>query len=49
VRSKLALDIPLGRLGAPQEVAGLAVYLLSDASGFITGADLPIDGGLTAR
>ena len=49
VRSKLALDIPLGRLGAPQEVAALCVYLLSDASAFITGADVPIDGGLTAR
>lgn len=49
VRSKLALDIPLGRLGAPEEVAALCVYLLSDASGFITGADVPIDGGLTAR
>jgi 3(or 17)beta-hydroxysteroid dehydrogenase len=49
VRSKLALDIPLGRLGAPEEVASLCVYLLSDESAFITGADVPIDGGLTAR
>lgn len=49
VRNKLALDIPLGRLGAPEEVAALCVYLLSDASAFITGADVPIDGGLTAR
>lgn len=49
VRQKLALDIPLGRLGQPEEVAALCVYLLSDASGFITGADVPIDGGLTAR
>ena len=49
VRQKLALDIPLGRLGQPEEVADLCVYLLSDAAGFITGADLPIDGGLTAR
>jgi len=49
VKSKLALDIPLGRLGEPAEVAALCVYLLSDASAFITGADVPIDGGLTAR
>ena len=49
VRQRLHLDIPLGRLGRPSEVADLCVYLLSDESGFITGADLPIDGGLTAR
>ena len=49
IRNKLALDIPLGRLGAPEEVAKLCVYLLSDESSFITGADVPIDGGLTAR
>jgi 3(or 17)beta-hydroxysteroid dehydrogenase len=49
VRQKLAFDIPLGRLGQPEEVAGLCVYLLSDEAAFITGADLPIDGGLTAR
>jgi NAD(P)-dependent dehydrogenase (short-subunit alcohol dehydrogenase family) len=49
VRQKLALDIPLGRLGQPEEVADLCVFLLSDASAFITGADVPIDGGLTAR
>jgi NAD(P)-dependent dehydrogenase (short-subunit alcohol dehydrogenase family) len=49
VRQKLSLDIPLGRLGQPEEVAALCVYLLSDASAFITGADVPIDGGLTAR
>ena len=41
-------DIPLGRLGQPAEIADLCVYLLSDAAAFITGADLPIDGGLTA-
>jgi 3(or 17)beta-hydroxysteroid dehydrogenase len=49
VKNKLALDIPLGRLGAPKEIAALCVYLLSDEASFITGADVPIDGGLTAR
>ncbi|HET7848795.1 MAG TPA: SDR family oxidoreductase [Pseudolabrys sp.] len=48
-RQRLSADIPLGRLGRASEVADLCVYLLSDESGFITGADLPIDGGLTAR
>jgi NAD(P)-dependent dehydrogenase (short-subunit alcohol dehydrogenase family) len=48
-RGQLARDIPLGRLGAPSEVAELCVYLLSDASSFVTGAELAIDGGLTAR
>ena len=47
-KQKLTRDIPLGRLGKPAEIADLCVYLLSDAAAFITGADLPIDGGLTA-
>jgi 3(or 17)beta-hydroxysteroid dehydrogenase len=49
VHQKLANDIPLARLGEPAEVASLIAYLLSDAASFITGADMPIDGGLTAR
>jgi NAD(P)-dependent dehydrogenase (short-subunit alcohol dehydrogenase family) len=48
-RQKMAQAIPLQRLGQPAEVATLCVYLLSDEAGFITGADLPIDGGLTAQ
>jgi NAD(P)-dependent dehydrogenase (short-subunit alcohol dehydrogenase family) len=47
-RDKLNSAIPLGRLGRPEEIAALCVYLLSDDAAFITGADLPIDGGLTA-
>jgi NAD(P)-dependent dehydrogenase (short-subunit alcohol dehydrogenase family) len=38
----------LGRLGLPEEVARAAVYLASDASAFMTGSDLLIDGGYTA-
>ncbi len=48
-RENFAGDIPLARLGRPEEVASLCAYLLSDAAAFITGADVPIDGGLTAR
>ncbi len=48
-KEKLSRAIPLGRLGQPDEIAALCVYLLSDKSAFITGADLPIDGGLTAQ
>lgn len=39
---------PLGRYGLPEEIAYGAVYLLSDASSFTTGAELVIDGGFTA-
>jgi acetoacetyl-CoA reductase len=37
--------IPVGRLGDPQEVAELVAYLVSDRAAFVTGADLPINGG----
>jgi NAD(P)-dependent dehydrogenase (short-subunit alcohol dehydrogenase family) len=40
---------PLGRLGEPEEVAYSAIYLLSDASQWITGSILTIDGGITLR
>jgi len=39
---------PLGRLGRPEDVAGLAVYLASDASSWVTGAIYPVDGGYMA-
>ena len=48
-RGMLTRDIPLARLGKPAEVADLCVYLLSDESKFVTGAEFAIDGGLTAR
>jgi NAD(P)-dependent dehydrogenase (short-subunit alcohol dehydrogenase family) len=39
---------PLGRLGQPEDVAGLAVYLAGDESSWVTGAVLPVDGGYLA-
>jgi NAD(P)-dependent dehydrogenase (short-subunit alcohol dehydrogenase family) len=39
---------PLGRLGTPEEIADAVLYLASDASAFVTGSALVIDGGLTA-
>ena len=48
-RVRLTRDIPLGRFGTPAEVADMCVYLLSDESRFVTGAEFVIDGGLTAR
>jgi NAD(P)-dependent dehydrogenase (short-subunit alcohol dehydrogenase family) len=38
----------MGRFGEPEEVASLAVYLASDKSRFVTGAEMVIDGGFTA-
>ena len=40
--------VPLGRMGEPQEVAGLVAYLASASAGFITGSSLTIDGGYVA-
>ncbi len=45
----LAQRHPIGRIGMPQDVAGAAVFLASDESAFMTGADLVVDGGYTAQ
>jgi len=42
---KLSATQPIGRMGTPQEVADLALYLCSDRAAFATGTDYPIDGG----
>jgi 2-keto-3-deoxy-L-fuconate dehydrogenase len=47
VRQAFVARQPLGRLGTPEEIAALAVYLASDESGFTTGAAHLIDGGFT--
>jgi NAD(P)-dependent dehydrogenase (short-subunit alcohol dehydrogenase family) len=41
----LSASQPIGRMGTPEEIAALALYLCSPAASFITGADIPIDGG----
>jgi NAD(P)-dependent dehydrogenase (short-subunit alcohol dehydrogenase family) len=43
--AKLASTQPIGRMGKPDEVASLALFLCSDAAAFITGVDYPLDGG----
>jgi len=43
--ARLSQAQPIGRMGSPEEVAALALYLCSDAAAFITGADIPLDGG----
>ncbi|MCH4551644.1 SDR family NAD(P)-dependent oxidoreductase [Aestuariibaculum lutulentum] len=42
---KLSKTQPIGRMGKPQEIADLALFLCSDEASFITGTDFPIDGG----
>jgi 3(or 17)beta-hydroxysteroid dehydrogenase len=49
VKASLEHTAPLGRLGHVDDVSHLVLYLASDESRFITGTELPVDGGLTAR
>ena len=48
VRAQAARARPLGRLGRPEEVAALALWLCSDQAGFITGSTIPLEGGALA-
>lgn len=49
LRPKILRNIPLRRVGQPEELGPLAVYLASDASGFMTGSVIVIDGGESLR
>jgi NAD(P)-dependent dehydrogenase (short-subunit alcohol dehydrogenase family) len=48
IRRERTAAHPIGRLGRPEDIAGLAVYLASDESSWVTGAVLPVDGGYLA-
>lgn len=45
-RAAIVAQVPLGRYAEPAEVASLVSFLASDRAGYLTGAVLPVDGGL---
>jgi NAD(P)-dependent dehydrogenase (short-subunit alcohol dehydrogenase family) len=46
IKAGLASGVPMGRLGQPDEIANAALFLASDESGFVTGIELFVDGGV---
>ncbi|MEQ8842174.1 MAG: SDR family oxidoreductase [Acidimicrobiales bacterium] len=47
IRAGLAKGVPLGRIGVPDDMAGVAIYLASAAASYVTGAIIPVGGGLS--
>ena len=48
LREQFKANIPLHRLGLPEEIASAALFLASKESSYVTGIDLPVDGGLVS-
>ena len=46
IRDRIVEDVPVGRLGQPDEIARAVAFLTDDAAGFVTGANLPVNGGM---
>jgi 3-oxoacyl-[acyl-carrier protein] reductase len=49
LRAKIAANVPMRRLGTGDEVCDMVAFLASDASAYLSGAVIPLDGGLAAR
>lgn len=47
-KTRCFVHYPMGRFGTPDEIAGTVAYLASDDAGFVTGAAIPLDGGITS-
>ena len=45
-RTEFAAQVPLGRVGRPEDVAAVVGFVASDGAGYMTGAVIPVDGGL---
>ena len=45
---RLVAQIPMGRIGTPQEIAHAAVFLATDESCYVTGGEIVVDGGVSA-
>ncbi len=46
-KEKLLNQIPLGRIGSPEEIAATVLYLASDEAGYVSGQTIAVDGGMT--
>jgi NAD(P)-dependent dehydrogenase (short-subunit alcohol dehydrogenase family) len=49
LRASVGDEVPIGRVGQPEDIAAAILFLCSSAAAFITGAGLPVDGGLLAK